>query len=128
MRLNSISANPMALIPVPKPPKKAYNPRRPAGTLLQNQLQHLEWAVRPAAERVPARFKKIKKAKSEAEAARRIEKLTRELKLQAESPRDTIPAYAPKSKRRVPVKSKTVKAKAKTKARSQRPARRRKAR
>ena len=128
MRLNSISADPMALIPVPKPPKKAYNPRRPAGTLLQNQLQHLEWAVRPAAERVPARFKKIKKAKSEAEAARRIEKLTRELKLQAESPRDMIPAYAPKPKRRLPVKTKTVKAKAKTKARSQRPARRRKAR
>ena len=128
MRLNSISADPMALIPVPKPPKKAYNPRRPAGTLLQNQLQHLEWAVRPAAERVPARFKKIKKAKSEAEAARRIEKLTRELKLQAESPRDTIPAYAPKPKRRLPVKTKTVKAKTKTKSRSQRPARRRKAR
>lgn len=121
MRLNSISADPMALIPVPKPPKKAYNPRRPAGTLLQNQLQHLEWAVRPAAERVPARFKKIKKAKSEGEAARRIEKLTQELKRQAESPRDTIPPYAPKSKRPLPVKTKT-------KSRSRRSAPRRKAR
>ena len=118
----------MALIPVPKPPKKAYNPRRPAGTLLQTQLQHLEWAVRPAAERVPARFKKIKKANSEAEAARRIEKLTRELKLQAESPRDTIPAYAPKRPLPLKAKTKTVKAKAKTKSQSQRPARRRKAR
>jgi hypothetical protein len=111
----------MAPIPVPKPPKKAYNPRRPAGTLLQNQLLHLEWAVRPAAERVPARFEKIKKAKSEGEAARRIEKLTRELKRQAESPRDTIPAYAPKSKRPQPVK-------AKTKSRLRRPAQRRKTR
>jgi hypothetical protein len=111
----------MAPIPVPKPPKKAYNPRRPAGTLLQNQLLHLEWAVRPAAERVPARFEKIKKAKSEGEAARRIEKLTRELKRQAESPRDTIPPYAPKSKRPLPMK-------AKTKSRSRRPARRRKTR
>jgi len=113
----------MPPIPVPKPPKKAYNPRRPAGTLLQNQLLHLEWAVRPAAERAPAYFEKIKKAKSEAEAARRIEKLTQELKRQAETPRDTIPAYAPKPKRR-PVK----KAKTKTRSRSQRPARRRKAR
>ena len=113
----------MPPIPVPKPPKKAYNPRRPAGTLLQNQLLHLEWAVRPAAQRMPATFKKIKKAKSEAEAARRIEKLTQELKRQAETPRDTIPAYAPKPKRR-PVK----KAKTKTRSRSQRPARRRKAR
>jgi hypothetical protein len=116
----------MAPIPVPKPPKKAYNPRRPAGTLLQNQLLHLEWAVRPAAQRVPAYFEKIKKAKSEAEAARRIEKLTQELERQAETPRDTIPAYppkpAPKRKRR-PVKAKT-----KTTSRSQRPARRRKAR
>ena len=111
----------MAPIPVPKPPKKAYNPRRPAGTLLQNQLLHLEWAVRPAAQRVPAYFDKIKKAKSEAEAARRIEKLTQELKRQAESPRDTIPAYAPKPKRRLQVKKKT-------KSRSRRPAPRRKAR
>jgi hypothetical protein len=111
----------MAPIPVPKPPKKAYNPRRPAGTLLQNQLLHLEWAVRPAAERVPARFEKIKKAKSEAEAARRIEKLTQELKRQAESPRDTIPAYAPKPKRAPQVKKKT-------KSRSRRASPRRKAR
>ena len=111
----------MAPIPVPKPPKKAYNPRRPAGTLLQNQLLHLEWAVRPAAQRVPAYFGKIKKAKSEAEAARRIEKLTQELKRQAESPRDTIPGYAPKPKRR-------PQAKKKTKSRSRRPAPRRKAR
>ena len=93
----------MAPIPVPKPPKKAYNPRRPAGTLLQNQLLHLEWAVRPAAERMPAYFEKIKKAKSEAEAARRIEKLTQELKRQAESPARHDPgvcaeAEAPASK------------------------------
>src|SRR4029078_3972960 len=97
----------MAPIPVPNPPKKAYNPRRPAGTLLQNQLLHLEWAVRPAAQRAPAYFKKIKKAKSEAEAARRIETLTLELKRQAESPRDTIPASAPTSKRPLAVKAKT---------------------
>jgi hypothetical protein len=119
MRLNSIWADSMAPIPVPKPPKKAYNPRRPAGTLLQSQLMHLEWAVRPAAQRTPAKFAKIKKAKSEAEAARRIEKLTRELKRQAESPRDTIPASAPAPKRR-------PRAKAKTASRSRRPAPRRK--
>jgi hypothetical protein len=121
MRLSSIWADPMAPIPVPKPPKKAYNPRRPAGTLLQNQLMHLEWAVRPASQRVPARFAKIKKAKSEGEAARRIEKLTRQLKRQAESPRDTIPAYSPTPKRR-------PRAKAKPTSRSRRPAPRRKVR
>jgi len=110
----------MAPIPVPKPPQKAYNPGRPAGTLLQNQLLHLEWAVRPAAKRKPEHFRKIKKAKSEAEAARRIEKLTRELKRQAESPRDTIPAYAPKPKRPRQVRKKK-------KSPSPRPAPRRKA-
>jgi len=70
---------------------------------------------------VPARFKKIKKAKSEAEAARRIEKLTEQLKRQAESPRDTIPAYAPTPKRRLQKKKTTT-------SRSRRPAARRKAR
>jgi hypothetical protein len=122
MHLSSTWADPMAPISVPKPPKKAYNPRRPAGTLLQNQLMHLEWAVRPAAQRVPERFAKIKKAKNEAEAARRIEKLTQQLKRQAESPRDTIPAYPPASKRRPRAKEK------KATQRSRRPAQRRKAR
>jgi hypothetical protein len=76
----------MAIIRVPKPPKQAYNPRRRPGTLLQNQLMHLEWAARPAAERKPNLAKKWKPAKSEAEAARRIAALTERIHRQAVEP------------------------------------------
>ena len=57
MRLNSTSAEPMAVIRIPKTPKSAYNPKRPAGTLLQSQLKHLEWAVRPAGQRTAKAFR-----------------------------------------------------------------------
>jgi cell division septation protein DedD len=80
----------MAEIRVPKTPRKAYNPQRPPGTLLQNQLCHLEWAVRPAAARTRERFR-IKPAKTEAEAADRIAKLTAQLHEQAAAPRDVVP-------------------------------------
>jgi hypothetical protein len=119
----------MAVISVPKTPRKAYNPRRPAGTLLQNQLRHLEWAVRPAGKRLPKDFEKIKPARTEAEAAARIETLTRELQRQSALPPGTIPAAPPAAAR--PMRKKTAKAKpatrAKTKARprSRRPSRRR---
>jgi hypothetical protein len=119
----------MAVISVPKTPRKAYNPRRPAGTLLQNQLRHLEWAVRPAGKRLPKDFEKIKPARTEAEAAARIETLTLELQRQSASPPAAIPAAPPPATR--PVRKKTAKAKptakAKTKARprSHRPSRRR---
>jgi hypothetical protein len=120
----------MAVISVPKTPKKAYNPRRPAGTLLQNQLRHLEWAVRPAGKRLPKDFEQIKPAKTEAEAAARIGKLTQELQRQAALPPGTIPPTAPAAAR--PVRKKTAKAKtaakAKTQSRSRRPSRRRAAR
>jgi hypothetical protein len=43
----------MVRISVPKTPKDAYKPDRPAGTLLRSQLEHLEWAARPAGERLP---------------------------------------------------------------------------
>jgi hypothetical protein len=111
----------MAVISVPMTPKKAYDPRRPAGTLLQNQLRHLEWAVRPAGRRMPKAFKKIKPAKTEAEAAARIEKLTRELQRQAALPAGTIPPTPPAVAR--PVQRKTGKTKAKS--RSRRPSQRR---
>jgi hypothetical protein len=84
----------MATIPVPKTPKKAYNPRRRPGTLLQNQLAHLEWAVRPAAKRKKAAMQRIKPAKTEAEAAARIAKLTAKLHRE-----QTIPAL---KRRRTP--------------------------
>jgi hypothetical protein len=97
----------MAVISVPKTPKKAYNPRRPAGTLLQNQILHLEWAVRPAGKRQPKDFKKIKPARNEAEAAARIGKLTQELQRQSALPQGTIPPTPPA----------TLKKKARTKPR-----------
>jgi hypothetical protein len=84
----------MATIPVPKTPKKAYNPRRRPGTLLQNQLAHLEWAVRPAAKRKKGAMQRIKPAKTEAEAAARIAKLTAKLHRE-----QTIPAL---KRRRTP--------------------------
>ena len=123
MRLNSTWANSMAVISVPKPPKKAYDPRRPAGTLLQNQIRHLEWAVRPAGKRKPKDFKKIKPARSEAEAAARIGKLTQELQRQSALPQGTIPPTPPAAlKKRA--RTKPRRAKAAQKARSRRPSRR----
>jgi hypothetical protein len=131
MRLNSTWVDSMAVISVPKTPKKAYDPRRPAGTLLQNQVRHLEWAVRPAGKRMPKAFKKIKPAKTEAEAAARIAKLTLELQRQSALPQGTIPPVPPAPAR--PARKKTAKAKQKTarttpKPRSRRPSRRKAAR
>src|SRR4051794_9360253 len=91
----------MTVISVPKPPRKAYDPGRPAGLLLQTQLRDLEWAVRPAGRRTPKAFKKIKPAKSEREAAARIEKLTRELQRQSTLPAGTIPPAPPRHARKI---------------------------
>jgi hypothetical protein len=79
----------MATINVPKPPRKAFNPSRPASDLLRSQVEHLEWAVRHAGERRPddrARRAlkkrkafgtgyKVKPVKTEADAAARMASL-----------------------------------------------------
>jgi hypothetical protein len=122
MRLNSTWPNFMAVISVPKTPKKAYDPRRPAGTLLQNQIRHLEWAVRPAGKRKPKDFKKIKPAKSEAEAAARIGKLTQELQRQPALPQGTIPPMPPAARKKK-ARTKPRMAKAAQKAQPRRPSR-----
>jgi hypothetical protein len=90
----------VAVINVPKTPEEAFNPRRRPGTLIQHQLTHLEWAIRPAAERTQARFR-VRPAKTEAEAAARIEKLTRELvrRAKAEQKRKTVSRTAKPRKR-----------------------------
>jgi len=80
----------MAVIRIPKTPKSAYNPDRPAGTLLQSQLKHLEWAVRPAGARSAKAFR-VKPAYTEAEASARIAVLNEELNRQATSPRGVVP-------------------------------------
>jgi hypothetical protein len=66
----------MAIIRVPKTPKRAFNKNRPASTLLRSQIEHLEWAVRPASERKPRQLPR-RQVKTEGEAAARIEQLTR---------------------------------------------------
>jgi hypothetical protein len=93
----------MATISVPTPPASAYNPKRRASQLLKDQVMHLEWAVRPASERKPADFDKIKPPKTEAEAAARIESLTRRLHpegAQAEGARRKLAVAAPKARAR----------------------------
>src|SRR6267378_3629996 len=75
----------MAVISVPKPPSHAYNPNRKPGSLLQRQLEHLEWAVRPAGQRAHGTFQ-YKPAATEAEAAARIEALTLRLQEQTNPP------------------------------------------
>jgi hypothetical protein len=79
----------MAKINVPKPPSKAFNPKRPASDLLLSQVEHLEWAVRHAGERKPddrtrralkkrkafGTGYKVKPVKTEADAAARMAKL-----------------------------------------------------
>jgi hypothetical protein len=88
----------MAVINVPKTPKKAFNPRRRPGALIQHQLTHLEWAIRPAGERKQGTFR-VKPAKTEAEAAARIGKLTRELARQAKAARKRETARRPSKPR-----------------------------
>jgi hypothetical protein len=65
----------MAIIKVPKTPKKAYQPTRKASDLLVKQIEHLEWAALPAAQRKPSQLRKPK-VKTEAQAARRVAQLT----------------------------------------------------
>ena len=75
----------MAVIRVPKTPPQAYNPKRKPGDLLQRHLKHLEWAVRPAAQRAPGVFH-VEPAATEGEAAARIAALTRQLREQSNPP------------------------------------------
>jgi hypothetical protein len=123
----------MAVIRVPKTPSTAYDPERPAGTLLTNQLRHLEWAIRPAAARTEKAFR-VKSPTTEGEAAERIAKLTAQLYSQATAPRDVLPpnpeavmpapvAEQPKSRSKPKPAAKAVaKSKAAAHAASKRPA------
>jgi hypothetical protein len=111
----------MAPIRVPKPPRKAYNPRRRPGTLLQSQIKHLEWAIRPAAERTP-RTLRIKPARTEAEAAARIEKLTQELHRQATAPK-VMPPKVTLSKVTLLKATRPARARSKSRSRTKSPRR-----
>lgn len=67
----------MALIHVPKPPKNAYDPNRPMGSLLRSQVEHF----REAESKLPLRYRHeietyIKAIRTEGEAATYIRKVT----------------------------------------------------
>jgi len=65
----------MTFIRVPKPPKSAYDPDRPASSLLKSQAEHL----REAESKLPLRYRSelyVKAIKTEAEAARYIRDVT----------------------------------------------------
>jgi len=68
----------MAVIRVPKPPKRAFDKSRPPSSLLRSQIEHLEWATKPKSRGkvVGGRAKSIR---TEGEAAAYIEELTRRL-------------------------------------------------
>jgi outer membrane biosynthesis protein TonB len=73
----------MTVIKLPKTPKSAFNPRRPASALLLSQIEHLEHAVGLEPKRVK---------RSEGDAARYIAKLTAELLKQAQTPAAPAPS------------------------------------
>ncbi len=65
----------MAVVKVPKTPKRAFNKNRPPSALLLDQIRHLEWAALPAAQRTPRQLPKGR-VRTEEQAAERIELLT----------------------------------------------------
>jgi hypothetical protein len=72
----------MALIKVPKPPKDAYDPDRPVGSLLKSQVEHM----REAESKLPLRYRNeiqtyVKAVRTEREAARYIQAVTRAIHL-----------------------------------------------
>jgi len=73
----------MTVIKLPKTPKSAFNPRRPASALLLSQIEHLEHAVGLEPKRVK---------RTEGDAARYIAKLTAELLKQAQTPAAPAPS------------------------------------
>lgn len=82
----------MAVIKVPKTPRSAFQPDRPAGQLLLSQVEHLEHAVGlPFAKR---------KKRTEGEAAQYIRQLTARLLGQPEP----VAAEKPRPKKRVKAK------------------------
>jgi hypothetical protein len=66
----------MAVIKVPKTPRKSFNPDRRPSALLLDQIRHLEWAALPAAQRAPGRGLPTKTVTTEGAAAERIAQLT----------------------------------------------------
>jgi len=93
----------MTLIKLPRTPKAAFNPGRPASALLLAQIEHLEHAV-------GLEPKYVKR--SEGQAAKYIAELTAKLLKQSQQPTAPAPSptvtAAPASHPVVPVGTKTV--------------------
>lgn len=66
----------MAVVKVPRTPKRAFNKDRRPSALLLDQIRHLEWAALPASQRKPKDLKKYRTVKTEAQAAERVAQLT----------------------------------------------------
>src|SRR6476620_8866494 len=82
----------MAVIKVPKTPKKAFNQHRRPSALRLGQIEHLEWAALPASQRKPHQLPKAK-VKTEGQAAERIAQLTKVI-LASEAARAAEPVPA----------------------------------
>lgn len=74
----------MAIIRVGKPPRKAFNKKRPISDLLKNQIVHLEWATRSAEQNRKRR--RAPAVHTEGQAAAYIAELTRQLHPDLEPP------------------------------------------
>jgi hypothetical protein len=92
------------------------------------QIEHLEWAVRPASERSPKKFR-VKKPKTEGEAAEMIAKLTEKVFAEARARREgtaplpgvadvTKAAAVPAAPRRARATKAATKAKKRTRRRT----------
>ena len=94
----------MAKVRVPRTPNKAFDKSRRPSSLLLGQIEHLEWAVLPAAQRKPDQLP-ARKVKSEAQAAERVAQLTSMLHDQAaaEAARAAAPKSAPPAPPPAPV-------------------------
>ena len=103
----------MAEIKVPKPPRRAFNPQRPASDLLRHQIEHLEWAVRHAGERRAGYT--VKRVKTEADAAARMAALIPKLSSAAELPfnASSIPERKPAPARKRATRKRSPKARSK---------------
>ena len=91
----------MAKVRVPRTPRKAFDTSRRPSSLLLGQIEHLEWAVLPAAQRKPDQLP-VRKVKSEAQAAERVAELTKMVReaaateaMRAAAPRTAPPAPPP---------------------------------
>ena len=87
----------MTTIIVPKTPKKAYNPGRPASGLLRSQMEHLAAACGDYASPYinPYARKKRRKPVTEGEAAEYIRTMTEQLRTRGPAPEPQAAAAAP---------------------------------